>query len=91
MKYLIEKKRKELKSSKLFPLETIQLKEILLKNLIFQFFFNFNLLFQTTIKYLNYFSSPIIFSILQMIPSILYKSLLNLFSILQTYLLPILS
>lgn len=91
MKYLIEKKRKELKSSKLFPLETIQLKEILLKNLIFQFFFNFNLLFQTTIKYLNYFSSPIIFSILQMIPSILYKSLLNLFSILQTYFLPILS
>lgn len=91
MKYLIEKKRKELKSSKLFPLETIQLKEILLKNLIFQFFFNFNLLFQTIIKYLNYFSSPIIFSILQMIPSILYKSLLNLFSILQTYFLPILS
>lgn len=38
MKYLIEKKRKELKSSKLFPLEIIQLKEILLKNLIFQFF-----------------------------------------------------
>lgn len=95
MKYLIEKKRKELKSSKLFPLETIQLKEILLKNLILKFnkkfFFNFNLLFQTTIKYLNYFSSPIIFSILQMIPSILYKSLLNLFSILQTYLLSILS
>lgn len=83
MKHLIEKKRKELKSSKLFPNP--------IKKFNIPIFFNFNLLFQTTIKYLNYFSSPIIFSILQMIPSILYKSLLNLFSILQTYLLPILS